>query len=93
MSSFKRTLALTVSGFLAGAAISISVASPAQASGAQCINYLDNWYYVSNAVATACTHGDALGGQKGLDYCKGSLKTLGGFTSEHINGACSRAIS
>lgn len=94
MSRFKRTLALAVSGFLVAAAISMSVASPAQASAADCIGYLENVdYRIDTAIEDACDRGGALGGVKGTDYCKGRLKARGGIASIHANTACARAVA
>lgn len=94
MSSFKRALALTFSGLLAGAAIGLAVASPAQATAADCITYLSNMDYGIDApIRDACNKGDELGGVKGLDYCKGKLKQRGGIAAIHITNACTRAIS
>jgi hypothetical protein len=94
MSSIKRRLALALSVLLAGAAISLAVASPAQATAGQCVSYLaGKGYTVDTAIKNACLRGDELGGTRGADACKAKLKQRGGISGTHAAVACARAIA
>lgn len=93
MLNLKRTLVLAVGGLLASAAISLAVATPAQATGSTCMSYLAGEGFPSDtAIKRACTEGDRIGGKKGEDYCKSALKVRGGIPGDVAAEACARAI-
>lgn len=94
MSASKRRLALAFSALLAGTAIALAAPAPAQADTGDCVTYLrSKGYSVDSHIKDACKTGDALGGTKGIKYCKDKLKKRGGITSAHASAACTRAVS
>lgn len=90
MQTFKRQLALTFGALVAGAAIAMAVAAPAQADAASCKQYLqDKGYSVGTGVTTACTTAQNGGAVKGYAACKEYLLKLG-VTTSHAHEACLR---
>lgn len=94
MSAPKRRLTLAFSALLAGTAIALAAPAPAQADTGTCVTYLRNkGYSVDSYIKDACKTGDALGGTRGLKYCKDKLKKRGGISGTHASAACTRAVS
>jgi hypothetical protein len=90
MRTLGRRLALALSALIAGAAIAVAVASPAQATVANCVNYLvGRGYDSSSAMKAACVKG-ANGTDKGDAQCRSGLKAVG-VTASHASRACSLA--
>jgi hypothetical protein len=87
MQTFGRRLTLTFSALIAGSAISLAVASPANATAADCRLYLaDEGYTVGDGVKAACQKADA-GGSPGYNSCKSDLRALG-VSQTHTIRAC-----
>jgi hypothetical protein len=90
MRTLVRRLALTFSALIAGSAIAMAVAAPAQATVADCVSYLvDKGYSNSTAMKNACTQG-SLGTVEGDARCKSGMKALG-VSATHGATACARA--
>lgn len=87
----KRSLA-AVGLVVAGTAVPLMTAAPAQATAAQCTSYLQSkGYLVGARIKHGCEIGD---GSTGLDVaaCKGYLAAIG-VRSEHTGEACRRAYN
>lgn len=94
MSAGKRKLALAFSALLAGTAIALAAPVPAQADTGDCVTYLrSKGYSVDSYIKDACKTGDALGGTRGIKYCRNKLTQRGGISSAHASSACTRAVS